>query len=258
MVSGMTAIHASAEMDSLPVGNPAFHPARTTPPRSLRSVTLPGPAGSLEALLNEGAPDAPFAALVCHPHPAGGGTMHTKVVYHAMKVMNDQAWGFRWPTLRFNFRGTGLSQGTHSGSAESDDVEAALSWLQSEFQLPIVVAGFSFGAVMALKASCIHKPTTDVRALGILGLPTRNLSHEIPSTFLSTCTVPKLFLSGNNDQFAPAADLIEVAASAHQPKQLAFIPGADHFFTGRIELMQQALCDWLRGHFPIQPTEQHQ
>jgi alpha/beta superfamily hydrolase len=255
MVSGMTAIHASVEMDSPSVASPVLHSAHEIPPRSLRSITIPGPAGHIEALLNEGAPDAPFAALVCHPHPAGGGTMHNKVVYHAMKVMNDHAWGFRWPTLRFNFRGTGLSQGTHSGTAESGDIQAALAWLQAEFQKPIVVAGFSFGAVMALKACCVDKPVADVRALAILGLPTRNHSHEIPYTSLSTCTLPKLFLSGVNDQFAPAADLVQVAAAAHQPKQLALIPGADHFFTGRIEPMQQALCDWLRGHFPIHPSE---
>jgi alpha/beta superfamily hydrolase len=258
MVSGMTVRHASAEMDSPSVADSVFYPAQTIPARSLRSLTLPGPAGHLEALLNEGAPDASFAALVCHPHPAGGGTMHNKVVYHAMKVMNDQTWGFRWPTLRFNFRGTGLSQGAHDGQAESDDVQSALTWLQSEFQLPIIVAGFSFGAAMALKACCIQKPAVDIRALAILGLPTRIQGREVNYSSLSTCTLPKLFLSGDNDQFAPAADLIEVTASAHQPKQLALIPGADHFFTGRIELMQQALCDWLRGHFPILPTEQHQ
>src|SRR5277367_5905064 len=102
----------------------------------LRSVNLTGPAGRLEALLNEGAPDAPFAALVCHPHPKGGGTMHNKVVYHAMKVLNDPSWGFALPVLRFNFRGTGLSQGTHDGTLESDDVQAAMDWLENEYKLP--------------------------------------------------------------------------------------------------------------------------
>jgi alpha/beta superfamily hydrolase len=254
----MIAQNASVALDLHSVENPAFHSAHATSSRALRSFTLPGPAGRLEALLNEGAPDAPFAALVCHPHPASGGTMHNKVVYHAMKVMNDQAWGFQWPTLRFNFRGTGLSQGAHSGSAESDDVRAALSWLQSEYQRPIVVAGFSFGAVMTLKACCVDKPAADVRALALLGLPTRIPGREYSHTSLITCTLPKLFLSGDNDQYAPAADLIEVAASAHQPRQLTLIQGADHFFTGRIEPMQQTLCDWLRGDFPIQLSEHPQ
>jgi uncharacterized protein len=94
---------------------------------------LRGPAGRLEALVNEGAPDAPFAALVCHPHPLGGGTMHNKVVYHAMKALNDPEWGLGWPVLRFNFRGTGLSQGVHDGEAEAGDVLAALDWLENEY-----------------------------------------------------------------------------------------------------------------------------
>jgi alpha/beta superfamily hydrolase len=184
--------------------------------------------------------------------------MHNKVVYHAMKVLNDEAWGFQWPTLRFNFRGTGLSQGAHSGQAESEDVQAALAWLAAEFRLPIVVAGFSFGAVMALNACCSHSPTADVRALALLGLPSRIQGRELPYQLLSNCTLPKLFLSGDNDQFAPASDLVQVAASACEPKQLTLIPGADHFFTGHIESMQQALCRWLRGHFPMQPSEQQQ
>jgi hypothetical protein len=262
MMSGMTALHASVEMVSPSRENPASNQASATPARALRSVSLPGPVGRLEALLNEGSPEAPFTALVCHPHPAGGGTMHNKVVYHAMKVLNDEQWGFRWPTLRFNFRGTGVSQGNHDGHDESDDVQAALAWLQSEFQRPIVVAGFSFGAFMALKACCLHKPAADVRALALLGLPTRIEgrpgAREISYSFLPKCTLPKLFLSGDNDQFAPSADLRHVAESALEPKQLALIPGADHFFTGQIEPMQQALSGWLHGYFPIRPSEQPQ
>jgi predicted alpha/beta-fold hydrolase len=116
--------------------------------------SLAGPAGRLEALVNEGAPAAPFAALICHPHPLGGGSMHNKVVYHAMKVLNDPQWGLGWPVLRFNFRGTGLSQGVHDGHAEAGDVLAAIEWLENEFRLPLVVVGFSFGAMMALSACC--------------------------------------------------------------------------------------------------------
>src|SRR3979490_1395100 len=94
---------------------------------------LYGPAGRLEALLNTGREDAPYSALVCHPHPAGGGTMHNKVVYNTMKVFQE----FGLPVLRFNFRGTGLSEGTHDeGHGEQDDVRAALEWLQQEFGRP--------------------------------------------------------------------------------------------------------------------------
>src|SRR6185437_8166134 len=116
-------------------------PDAATYPATLRNVDLRGPAGRLEALLNEGDPKSRFAALVCHPHPLGGGTLHNKVVYHAMKVLNAPEWGFRAPVLRFNFRGTGLSEGAHDGAAEAADVEAALAWLEKEFHRPILAAG---------------------------------------------------------------------------------------------------------------------
>jgi len=217
----------------------------------LRSVALTGPAGRLEALLNEGAPDAPFAALVCHPHPLGGGTMHNKVVYRAMKALNDPAWGLGWPVLRFNFRGTSLSQGAHDGEAETDDVLAALKWLESEYRLPLVVAGFSFGAAMALTACCeLAKPHTNVRAVAALGLPIHAEGRDYVYAFLHDCTIPKLFLSGARDQFAPTAELARVAASAAEPKRLLLLRGADHFFTGQLELMQQALASWLKEQLP--------
>src|ERR1700761_7462303 len=103
---------------------------------TLRTIEdLRGPAGKLEALLNAGRPNAPLAALVCHPHPLGGGTMHNKVVYHAMKAL--QAYGL--PVLRFNFRGTGLSEGVHDdGHGEQEDVRAALDWLDREYRLPML------------------------------------------------------------------------------------------------------------------------
>src|ERR1019366_8589083 len=141
----------------------------------LRSVDLTGPVGRLEALLNEGASDAPFAALVCHPHPMGGGTLHNKVVYHAMKALNDPQWGLGFPVLRFNFRGTGLSQGEFDGSAETGDVLAALDWLESEYHRPIVAAGFSFGAAMTVADCCSgNQAAAKVHALAALGLPLEN------------------------------------------------------------------------------------
>src|SRR6266702_6345932 len=100
---------------------------RTGGARSLRIVDLRGPAGRLEAVLNEGSPDAAFAAVVAHPHPLGGGSLHTKVVYRAMKVLNAPEWGFQFPVLRFTFRGTGRSEGEHHGAAEAGDVLAALA-----------------------------------------------------------------------------------------------------------------------------------
>jgi alpha/beta superfamily hydrolase len=219
--------------------------------RAVRSVTLAGPAGRLEAILNQGAPGARFAMLICHPHPLGGGNLHNKVVYHAMKVLNETAWGLGWPVLRFNFRGTGLSEGAHDGAAEAGDVLAGMDWLEREFRLPLIVAGFSFGAAMALRAYSLPGTTHhDVRALIALGLPAaaRGLSYDY--SFLSNVTIPKLFISGDHDQFAPAEQLTRIVASAAEPKRLILIPGADHFFTDQLEPMQCALAGWLKEQLP--------
>jgi alpha/beta superfamily hydrolase len=235
MLSGMIAVSAS--------------PSRSASPGAamLRSVELAGPAGRLEAILNEGSAHAPFAALVCHPHPHGGGTMHNKVVYHAMKVLNDPAFGFALPVLRFNFRGTGLSQGTHDGKLESEDVLAAMDWLENEYNLPLVVAGFSFGAAMALMACCSRAQNLPaVKAAVALGLPTEAEGRTYKYQFLSGCTFPKLFLSGDRDEYAPGVQLADVVDRAAEPKRLLLIPGADHFFTGQLEAMQQALRGWLK------------
>jgi hypothetical protein len=213
----------------------------------VRSVSLDGPCGRLEALLNEGAADAPYAALVCHPHPLGGGTMHNKVVYHAMKAMNGPEWGLGWPVLRLNFRGVGLSHGAYDGEAEAEDVRAAINWLENEYKRPVVVVGFSFGAVMALSACCCPAhPLPGVRALVALGLPIHAEGQDYRYPFLPGCTLPKLFLSGDRDQFAPPAQWAEVAGSAAEPKRLVLLPGADHFFSGQLEPMQQALNGWLK------------
>jgi alpha/beta superfamily hydrolase len=217
-------------------------------PTTLRNVDLRGPAGRLEALLNEGAPNSRYAALVCHPHPLGGGTLHNKVVYHAMKVLNGSDWGFRLPVLRFNFRGTGLSEGHHEGLAEAADVSAALSWLRAQFDLPIVVVGFSFGAAMSLVACCGTQtaPRASVHALAALGLPAQGFGHNFHYPSLAGCNVPKLFLSGDRDWFAPRHDFEAIVESAAEPKRLVFIPGADHSFTGHLESMQQSLAGWLK------------
>lgn len=209
---------------------------------SIRSLFLDGPAGRLEALLNGGAADATHAAVVCHPHPLFGGTLHNKVVFHTMKALN----GFGFPVLRFNFRGAGLSEGKHDGEAETGDVLAALDWLENAFKLPLIAVGFSFGAAMALKACSGARRTHDVRALAALGLPIAAQGHSYDYSFLKDSTIPKLFLSGDRDRFATAAQLRQVAASAAGPKRLILLPGGDHFFDGQLEAMQQALSGWLK------------
>jgi hypothetical protein len=178
--------------------------------------------------------------------------MHNKVVYHAMKAMNAPEWGLGWPVLRFNFRGTGLSQGRHHGAAETADLEAALRWLENEYNLPIVVAGFSFGAAIALDACC-HGGSpgipADIRALAAIGLPFRSGavgSKTYDYSFLADCPIPKLFLSGDRDRYTSTTELMQVAAAAAPPNQVALVPGADHFFTGHLESMQTTLSAWLK------------
>jgi alpha/beta superfamily hydrolase len=214
---------------------------------------LYGPAGRLEALLNTGRDDAPYSALVCHPHPAGGGTMHNKVVYHAMKTF--AALGL--PVLRFNFRGVGLSEGEHDGGhGEQHDVRAALSWLEHSFhKRPILFAGFSFGSHVGLRACC-----GDVRVKGLvgLGLPVRAAGRDYTYGFLPKCVVPKLFVSGDHDEFGPKDAVAALVERAPEPKRLAWIAGADHFFQGTAESpgaklgqMQAEMRLWLSDTFGL-------
>ena len=208
------------------------------PHSSIRTLFFDGPAGRLEALLNVGASDATHTGLVTHPHPMFGGTMHNKVVFHAMKALH--AFGF--PVLRFNFRGTGLSEGAHDGRDEVRDVQAALSWLEQEFGLPIIFAGFSFGAARGLRACC---PDPDVRALISLGTPVEAEGALDSYKFLAECRKPKLFLSGDHDQFGPHEALEAIVAQAAEPKELVFIPG-DHFFAGHLNEMRMTIDSWLQ------------
>jgi alpha/beta superfamily hydrolase len=213
---------------------------------TIRTLFLDGQAGRLEALLNAGVENATYAAVVCHPHPLFGGTLHNKVVFHTMKVLNS----FGFPVLRFNFRGAGLSQGQHdSGNGEVDDVHTALDWLDREFHLPIVFAGFSFGAAVGLRAAC---PDAHVKAAIAVGTPVTTVvaDAEMPRSytyeFLQTCAKPKLFVSGARDQFGPKAKLEALVASASKPKKLVVIDGADHFFEGRLRELREAIETWVK------------
>jgi uncharacterized protein len=212
----------------------------------IRSLFLDGPAGRLEALLNSGAADATYAAVVCHPHPLFGGTLHNKVVFHTMKALNS----FGFPVLRFNFRGAGLSEGEHSeGEGEVGDVRTALNWLDAEFHLPLILAGFSFGSAVGLRAAC---PDARVRAVIGVGTPVVPVAEatEEPRVysyeFLRDCVKPKLFTSGARDQFGPRAELEALVASVPEPKRFVIIEGADHFFAGRLHEMRQAIEQWVR------------
>jgi uncharacterized protein len=217
-------------------------------PGEIKSLMLNGPVGQLEALLNVGAQNATHAALVCHPHPLFGGTMHNKVVYNAMKSLTK----FGFHALRFNFRGTGLSGGMHDeGRGERDDVRAGIDFLEKEFHLPIIFCGFSFGAATGLKATC-----GDSRVVGqiSLGTPVSVEGRAYKYEFLSRCTAPKLFISGSQDQYSPEPVLREAFANAAEPKKLVIVPQADHFFVGKLNLMQSALEDWVGEHFAEKRT----
>jgi alpha/beta superfamily hydrolase len=171
-----------------------------------------------------------------------GGTMHNKVVYHAMKAF--QAHGL--PVLRFNFRGAGLSEGEHDrGHGEQDDVKAALDWLQREYGLPLLFAGFSFGSSVGLRACCGDER---VKGMAALGLPVHAGGRAYHYSFLASCTQPKIFISGANDEFGPQAEVEAAVAAAAPPAELIFIPEADHFFAGKLEQMQQPLIAWV-GQF---------
>jgi uncharacterized protein len=207
---------------------------------AIRSLFLDGPAGRLEALLNMGAEHATHAALVCHPHPLYGGTLHNKVVFHTMKALNS----FGYPVLRFNFRGAGLSQGEHDhGDGEVEDVRTALDWVDREFHLPLIFAGFSFGAAVGLRVTC---PDVRVGAVVGLGLPVAAIDDRAYDfEFLRSCTKPKLFVSGDRDQFGPRAKLERLVEALAEPKKLVIVEGADHFFEGRLRELRETIEAWV-------------
>jgi len=211
------------------------------PTSAIRSFFLNGPAGRLEALLNRGTEAATHAALVCHPHPLYGGAFHNKVVFHTMKALNS----FGFPVLRFNFRGAGMSQGTHdNGIGEVDDVRVALDWLDAEFHRPIIFAGFSFGAAIGLSAACPDTRVDSVIGLGLPLLPTDDRAYDL--NFLQTCSKPKLLVSGTRDPFSPRSRLEQLAQTLPEPKKLVLIEAADHFFEGRLKELRETIEAWVK------------
>jgi len=204
-------------------------------PRKLETYLLDGPVGKLEALLEEPEGQAPLEAiLVCHPHPKGGGTMHNKVVYRIARGLRKCGA----VVLRFNYRGVNLSEGVYdNGRGETDDALAALEWLRAQYpDLPLSVAGFSFGARIALKLACT---VSGVRRAIAVGFPTTYPDYR---TVLLGCTVPKVFIHSTNDEFGPVDDLESLFAEAVlPPKQLVLIPAEDHFFKGSLDEFETAI-----------------
>jgi hypothetical protein len=200
------------------------------------SFDIQGPAGHLEAILMT--PDAPpeAAAVVCHAHPLHGGVMHFKVVFRAAKALQHHGVA----VLRFNFRGVGRSEGAHDeGRGEQDDVRAALGEMRRRFpSRPLLLGGFSFGASMALRVGCAQ---SDTSALFALGLPLRMMPDM---AFLQTCRVPRLFVQGEHDEYGGADQMRELVARLPEPRTLVIIPGADHFFGGHLDELQEAVASW--------------
>jgi alpha/beta superfamily hydrolase len=208
-----------------------------------RSLFLEGPAGRLEGILwKPVAQSRPaLAALVCHPHPLFGGTMHNKVVYQAAKSLD----GLGLPVLRFNFRGAGLSEGAHDrGHGEQGDVKAALDYLAGEFPgVPLLVSGFSFGSWVGLRVGC-----ADARVQELIGIGTPVNSSDF--SYLQNCDKPKLFVHGANDEHGDFGKVEALVGSLQGENRLVVVAGAEHFFVGKLDQVDAAIRGWVKERHP--------
>lgn len=200
--------------------------------RKIESLFVAGPVGRLEALLEEPHDREPVAAaLVCHPHPQHGGTMHNKVVYRLARALRKEGC----VVLRFNYRGVNLSEGAYAhGIGEVEDARAALAVLRERYpELPFLLAGFSFGSRIVLRLGCpmpLEGPDSP-RALIAVGFPTVYRD----TTFLEGCRQRKVFVQSTNDEFGPGPDLIHLVESLPPPHELHWVTAQDHFFAGALD-----------------------
>ena len=192
----------------------------------VQSVVFKGPAGRLEGILKfDPKVQSPKLAVVCHPHPLYQGTMHNKVAFAVASALFDTGCS----VLRFNFRGVGLSKGSHDkGLGEIGDTLAAIRFLRDWYLThSCMVAGFSFGAWMALEAA-----NRDPSLISVIAAapPLRYFNVAILTKF----TMPKLFLQGTNDEICVPEDLQSLYPSVAEPKKLTLVEGAGHFFDGHL------------------------
>jgi hypothetical protein len=211
--------------------SPMQDPAASDSAVELTAFTFPGPAGPLEALWKD-AGQARGSAVFAHPHPLFGGTLHNKVVFRAARALVASGFG----TLRFNFRGAGISAGRHDrGRGEVEDFRAALDEAERRSGLPIVAGGFSFGAAVALRAI-----GTDPRIAAFLGIGLPLATDS--ASGLSRPRIPSLFVVGERDTFGPPHLLREFVGDSGQ---IVEIPGADHFFAERLDDLEQSIASFL-------------
>lgn len=198
----------------------------------LEAFLFRGPAGNLEGLWKEPEGVRAGSAVFAHPHPLHGGTLHNKVVFRAARALARAGYG----ALRFNFRGVGLSQGRFdSGRGETEDFRAALDEAERRRGGPLVAGGFSFGSVAGLRAIV---GDARVRAFIGVGVPLASVTADPPPR----PTVPTLFVTGSEDVYGPPALLREWAGRVGR---IVIVPGADHFFDGKLEALESVIGDFL-------------
>ena len=203
------------------------------------NLFIPVAHGQLEAILKEPRQGSPKGvALVLHPHPLGGGTMHNKVAFRAAVALNDAGL----TTLRVNFRGVGQSTGQHDeGRGEQDDARAGLDYLSQSYPgLRIALCGFSFGARVGLDVG-IHDP----RVAYLVGIGTPLEKYDF--SFLAACRKPLLLVHGEHDEFGDIERLRELVIDLEQqsvPVKLLVVPGAGHFFENSLDELKRAITDW--------------
>ena len=200
----------------------------------LQSIFLIGPAGRLEALLEE--PEAPNrierAVVICHPHPQYGGTMHNKLAYRMARAARTMGAA----VLRFNFRGVGASSGMYDGGeGEQDDLRAAMQYMRERYPgVSLVVGGFSFGARVSLRACCADPIVERIVAVA-------NPVRRGDMDFLKTCGCPKHFVHSTQDEFGPRDVVEQIYAMTSEPKQLTWITSSDHFFSDALDELEDTV-----------------
>ncbi|HEX7155151.1 MAG TPA: alpha/beta fold hydrolase [Thermoanaerobaculia bacterium] len=202
-------------------------------PKPLRHVDLYSTAGRLEALYRD-LQDPAGIAVVCHPLPTGGGTLHNKVVFRAARGLEAA----NVATLRFNFRGVGASGGHfEGGEGEQHDVAAAIEWAKRK--LPgkkLIVGGFSFGSWVSTRVAC---ELPEVDALFLIGTPV----NKYDFSYLRHCDKPKLFLHGTQDEHGDVAKLEKLIPNVRNAESV-IVTGADHFFTKQLEAVEETIRGW--------------